>query len=572
MPNFFDQFDAPPAATAPPSPAGGGNFFDKFDDPKAPAPSPEDQGTTVGGIAASIGRGLAPVAAGGAVGAALGAPFAGVGAIPGAAAGAAAAGLTQLGTSIYNPIARATGLPESPTPQEMTDKLLDKIGVRRPASGVERVAEATAGGAGGTVGPARFAGEVADRVAPGVVKRVAEQLAKGKTTQAISGAAGGAAGQGAAEAGGGPLAQYVASLLGGSLPYGGRSAAPPRQAAVDARQAGYVLPPSSISEKPGLVSSVLAGWGGKIKTQQEASSRNQSVTNELAAEALGLPKDTVLTEPVFQKLRQAAGQAYENVKNAIPSINSDAAYDRDMAGLTSQNSQAAQMFPKITANPGIRELVDELKSVKTFPTGAGVELVKELRFNANANLRAIGDPSKHALGIAQRQAADAVDSLMERNIAAAGNPDAVAQYRAARQLIAKSYDIEGATNSATGDVNAHGLARLAAKGRPLTGQLDTIANAATAFPKMMQAPAGFGHPEAFSALDFFGSAAALGHGNPSIAGAIVARPLARSLMLSKPYQGRIANPRPPVPLPLITNPGYGSIVQPPTDPLLGGLQ
>lgn len=193
-----------------------------------------------------------------------------------------------------------------------------------------------------------------------------------------------------------------------------------------------------------------------------------------------------------------------------------------------------------------------------------MELVKELRFNANANLRAIGDPSKHALGLAQRQAADAVDDLMERNITAAGQPDVIAAYKQARQLIAKSYDVEGATNATTGDVNARGLARLAAKGRPLSGELDTIARAAEAFPKAMQAPAGFGYDEKLSALDFFGSAAAAIHGSPGIAGAIVGRPVARSVILSQPYQRAATDQRPTVPpLPLLLDPGMGAIAQPP---------
>lgn len=201
------------------------------------------------------------------------------------------------------------------------------------------------------------------------------------------------------------------------------------------------------------------------------------------------------------------------------------------------------MFPRITANPGIKELVEELNSVGEFPTPVGVELVKELRFNANSNLKAIGDPSKHALGLAQRQAADAIDGLMERRIEASGQPGLVDAYRAARRLIAKSYDVEGATNTATGDVNARGLARLADKGRPLTDELETIADAAAAFPKAMQPPVGFGHNESWSALDFFGGAAAVAHGNPGIAAGIMLRPAARAALLSGPFQNAMTSPR-----------------------------
>jgi hypothetical protein len=400
------------------------------------------------------------------------------------------------------------------------------------------------------------------------MKSVAERMAEKPGLQAASGALGGAAAQTAAEAGAGSAGQAAASMIGSGVPYstaGLRAAisTEPRQAALEARQAGYVLPPAAISEKPGLVSNVLAGWGGKIKTAQAASSRNQEVTNQLAAQGLGLPPDTVLTDQVFQDIRRNAGQKYANVVTAIPVITADAAYNAVIGGLGGQNSQAAQIFPKITANPGIKELVDELQSVPQFPTGSGVELVKELRFNANSNLKAIGDPSKHALGLAQRQAADAVDELMERNLAATGRTDVINDYRDARKLIAKSYDVEGATNTATGDVNARGLARLAARGRPLTGELDTIARASAAFPKAMQAPAGFGYDEKLSAGDFFGSMLSLAHGKPSVAAAIIGRPAARAAVLSEPYQSAMTSQRPnALPLPMLLQPGLAAAQQP----------
>jgi hypothetical protein len=118
-------------------------------------PPPEDPHTTVGGLAAAAGRGLAPIAAGAGLGAAAGAPFAGVGAIPGAVAGAGAAGLAEAGVPAYNFLARHTGLPESPTPSELTDKLLDALGVKRPSTSAERMTETVAGDIGAALGGAR---------------------------------------------------------------------------------------------------------------------------------------------------------------------------------------------------------------------------------------------------------------------------------------------------------------------------------------------------------------------------------------------------------------------------------
>lgn len=531
----------------------------------------KDIASDLQGTAASAARGLAPAATGAALGAAMGAPLAGVGAIPGAAAGATAAAGAQLGTALWNSLLGERTGARVTTPQEATDIGLDVAGIRRPESEWERGVQAVAGGAAGTVGPARFAGDVAAKFATSspVVSRVAGQMAYRPGQQALSGALGGAGGQIAAEAEGGPLAQYAASMLAGFLPYAPKAAVAmgggnPRPAALEAVQAGYVLPPTSITEKPGMVSSLLAGWGGKIKTAQGAAERNQTVTNELAAQALGQPRSTELTPALFENIRQQAGQAYQAVASVAPVLNADAQFAADITKLGSRNSQAQLLFPKITRNPGIAELVDDLTANPQIPTGTAVEIVKELRFNANANLKAREDPSKLALGLAQRQAADAMDALMERTAIASGAPDVVQNYRDARMLIAKSYDVESATNEATGDVNARRLASLKAHGRPLTGELDTIANVALAFPQASRPPAGFGYTERHSILDLAGAAASAAHGHMGLAATILGRPAGRSAVLSRPIQETIVGMRhPTLPLPLITAPGASAVVQPP---------
>jgi len=320
--------------------------------------------------------------------------------------------------------------------------------------------------------------------------------------------------------------------------------ADPIEAAVTAREAGYVLPPAEASRTPTILSQALTGWGGKIKTRQAASVANQEVTNRLATEALGVPKDTMLSEQVFQKVRTDAGKAYDDVRKAVERMTTDEEFRHAISDLGGANSQAAREFPDLMKNPEILKLRSTLLKANRFSTDAAIELVKQLRFNGNANLKAIGDPSKHALGLAQREAANAIDDLIERNLSDIGNADLVSKYKAARELIAKSYDIEGATNAATGDVSARGLARLQNKGRPLSGNLKTIADTANAFPRAMQNVEQVGGLENWSALDFFGSAAALAHGNPSVAGAILLRPVARAAVLSKPYQNAMIGAKP----------------------------
>ena len=516
------------------------------------------------GIAASISRGAAPYAVGAGAGALVGGP-------PGAVAGLGAVALTDLTGAIYNPIAHATGLPQMPATRDLTDKALDAVGVQRPSNALERTVEsATSGGlsAAGGAGAAKLA---AEKAAPGVAKMVLGKLAEEPGKQVASGILGASSAQGAAEQGGSRNVQMAAGLAGGAMPYGGAGlrslvSSNPRSAALEARHAGYVLPPASMSEKPGLVSSVLAGWGGKIKTQQAASARNQEVTNGLAAQSLGLPKETVLTEQVYNDIRAEAGKAYRDVIEAVPTVAPTEDFRAAVKELGGQNSQAAKYFPKITDNSGIKELVGELGKAEAHPTEAWVEVVKELRHNANANLKgvSVADPSKHALGLAQREAANLIDDLIEHNISSqTGREGVVDAYRQARRKIAMTYDLEAVTNSSSGDVNARGLAKLMDKGRPLNGELKTIADAAMAFPKAFQDPAAFGHNEPWSALDFFGSGAALAHGNPLLGAATLTRPVGRSLVLSSPVQDAMAGGRSTgVPLSVLSNPGGQSAVQP----------
>lgn len=316
--------------------------------------------------------------------------------------------------------------------------------------------------------------------------------------------------------------------------------------ALDAHAAGYVLPPKMISDKPGLVANTLAGWSGKVKTAQAASAKNQEVTNGLAAKSLGLEDGTELTGDVFKTLRADAGKAYAAIPEAIPQVRADQDYLNTVSNLGRPGSEAAQrIFPNTTKNQGIIDLQDELSSVQDFPTGAGIEIVKELRSQASSNLKAFNDPSKAALGSAQRRAADAIDDLIERNVSQTGNTELVKAYKDARVTIAKSYDVEKATNTATGNVNAAKIAALADKGRPLTDELATIAKIAKAFPKALQSAEKFGEVEPVSILDLAGSAASIAHGNPSVAGALLGRPLARAAVLSKPVQNALVAERAP---------------------------
>jgi hypothetical protein len=605
--------------------------------PAQPAVRDESH-TTASGLAASAARGVAPYATGAAIGAAVGAPFAGVGAIPGAAAGAGAVALTEFATGLYDRFADAFGWPRVATPQEKTDRLLDIAGVKRPTTGVERTTETTAAGLSGASAGAAGAKVLADVLAPGAGKGIAETMAASPGKQALSGALGGAAAQGTAEAGGGPLAQFVASTAAGLLPGvkpGAEAALKPsprvaQPAIKTAIGEGYVFPPAEIpklGDRPGVTTAALAGEAGKIKLQQEASTRNQVVTNRLAAQDISLPPDTPLTEAAFDQARQAPAAVYNELAAAVPEVTYSPGFKAAAAKIGGPGSLAEEFYPSTATSPEIRALRGELAAHDSAPTPVVMKYIADLRFNANQNLKTVGDAQKHRLGLAQREAADLVEDelgnfvknapahyagrvknaqaelkAMQANSATvppytpygmelarqeAAKVAEIASYQklltdatakgsalstlpdrfqAARQMFAKIYDVEAATNQTTGDVSARGLARVYNKGKPFTGGLKTIADAANASPKSMQMPSLFGRAEDWSALDFFGTATAALHGHPVVAAGIAARPFVRQRLLSERYQRGMIGAGPPgdtfSPLPLVTQPFMNPAIPP----------
>lgn len=193
-------------------------------------------------------------------------------------------------------------------------------------------------------------------------------------------------------------------------------AASVKPGAKTAHEAGFVLPPAVATEKPGIVGKLAAGESGKVKLFQEASIKNQARANELAAQSVGLPEGTQLTEEAFKAIRDQAGQAYNAVREYVPEIKWDRQFEREIRDIGGANSAVAKLFPKTTKNAKINELKSEVLALKDAPTDALMEYVKILRSNAKQNFKALGKPEQHALALSQDRAARAIDDLIDRNV------------------------------------------------------------------------------------------------------------------------------------------------------------
>lgn len=288
-----------------------------------------------------------------------------------------------------------------------------------------------------------------------------------------------------------------------------------------AREAGYVIPPADV--KSSVINETLNGLSGKIKTAQVASQRNQQVTNDMARKALGIADDAPLTPEVLDQFRKQVSQPY-----------------RDISGMGEFNAAGANLPKGVKINEGI----DPLMMGKTQKVDAA-ELVsawKQSNHDATAYYRAYGrdaNPETLAKAKAASAAAKEIDNFLTDALSKAGKGDAVEALKDARRQIAKSFTVEKALNGTTGDVNAQVLAKELAKGKPLSGELLTVAQAAQAFPKATQLLKEA--PKAISPLDYVAGATGAGLGHPALLAGMLARPAARSLILSKPYQSLMMN-------------------------------
>ena len=331
----------------------------------------------------------------------------------------------------------------------------------------------------------------------------------------------------------------LGTALGGAIPAGGQVVNMMRgkgpspqmvQSVQQARDLGYVIPPTQAT--PSMLNRIMEGIAGKVSTAQNASARNQQITNELAAKSLGLPKDTVITPEVIIGLRSKAGEAYTNL-GLSGQVIADKSYLNALDDIAKPYVTAMQGFPDSPPSP-VLNLVQSLKS-PSFDASSAVEKIKQLRTSADDAFRT----GNSDIGRASKKAADAIEGALETHLSKTGQADLLSKFRDARQLIAKTYTIEKAANTTTGTIDAKKLAAQLQRGKPLSGELKSIAQFSQAFPKASQTTELMGSLPQLSPLDYaagvIGGASTGGVG----AGAMLARPVLRAAALSAPVQNRL---------------------------------
>jgi hypothetical protein len=310
----------------------------------------------------------------------------------------------------------------------------------------------------------------------------------------------------------------------------------------EGQDVGYVIPPTQIN--PSLLNRAMEGTAGKLTTAQNASFKNQIVTNRLANKALGLPEDTVITPEVLGNIRTNAGKAYENL-GISGTIKTSPKFNQALDDIPVYKDaiKAEKDFPTGKKNE-IVEVIDSLRSPQ-FDVSSAVSKINVLRGNADKAF-ASGDKG---LGKANKAASEVLENTIENYLANTKQTDLLNNFRDARQLIAKTYSVEKALNPASGTIDANKLAQQLRAGRPLSGELKQISEFSSAFPTATKTTESMGSLPQISPLDVGGALIAgggtylsgSGGETPVTLAALLARPALRSMALSKPVQSRLTN-------------------------------
>jgi hypothetical protein len=283
----------------------------------------------------------------------------------------------------------------------------------------------------------------------------------------------------------------------------------------DARQAGYTFPATETN--PSVLNNVLESFAGKAAIKQEATLRNQRTTNRLAAEELGAPRGTALTEGNLERFRDTVSQPY-----------------RDVAAL-----------PTMPTQPRIGQLGQQLPTPPNQPPAQALHDLRVARNESTANWREYNRQGTVAAQDRARAAdarAAALETYLEQTAAAAGRPDLVDAMRAARTQIAKSHDIERALNVGNAEVSAPDIGRALDRGAPMTGNLELIGRTQQNARKFMGEGSGtptpgVSHTDVYGATGLGALGAAAGGPAGMMAGGIpLLRGPMRSALLSAPYQ------------------------------------
>lgn len=295
-----------------------------------------------------------------------------------------------------------------------------------------------------------------------------------------------------------------------------KSAATLTPEVAEATNAGLSLTPQQAG---GPLGQLAQGLTGSAKLERSISLKNAPQINKLGAQAIGAPD---LSDASIDKAKQPALNVYAKAKTAGP------------VQLQPQDFSKVQA-PGTLQDPAVQALQNHYASMGSIDANDLVADMRQLRADAPKNIKAPFDPSKNALGWAQKAASDALENALGRQLQTMGPsaPVSLGDFQQARMQLAKIHSVEDAMDGP--NLSAKELAKQLNRNAPLSGNLRVIGNAYNNFDRSLQDVARIRDSGAFGALDT-PILAMSGLKHPLVAASILAKPVVRAALASKAYQ------------------------------------
>lgn len=286
--------------------------------------------------------------------------------------------------------------------------------------------------------------------------------------------------------------------------------------------------------------------------EMKAVPQEQAIQN-LANRHLGQPEGTAITPETLKQYRSAYEPDYKAafkspplVKGLIPSQQFQSEIQRlgdEISGGTTalpQTFKGVKEATRLLGEYGYGQMPPGVKGnvpprSQPIPTANVQRAIRIMREGASANFAAGGE-NNVALARAQKGIANALEGLVEQNLARTGQQELMGKFRDARTQMAKSYDIEESLDPSTRKLSGARLSSSMTGGRPLSGELKDLAEVSGQFPGAVKPPRG--QDEMFTKKM---SPMAVTH--PPAMVAHQAGRLWDPITMSRPYQSAVVDPR-----------------------------
>lgn len=254
-----------------------------------------------------------------------------------------------------------------------------------------------------------------------------------------------------------------------------------RNAVLDAtrervRAAGFINPAEGGAK--GTIS-------GLTKANPKISALNENRATVLAADEIGIPRNTPLSQTSLETRLAELNRPYENIIKA--GFNKVDGLKTPPEMVVQLNDMLTQIKEKVAYDPEVFgalksavPLLEEQARRSSHNPKMVMEQIKQLRKDAKSNAAKADDPNKAVLAETQRGLADMLEGVFEYNLA--DKPTLIKAFRDARKQKAQIHFIEEIYNDATGKVDIQKAVRLSNK-YPVTGKLKDIVDFGKAYPQ-----------------------------------------------------------------------------------------